>query len=136
MRKFIYIATTFLVCHIFGLGNTWLAFTSALFLIAGFKIHDSFLWEIPLAVLSCSVLQIAFADDIKIVVQILILATTIIMAYIAPKRLLPFFIISTIALFYESVYSIALLWAMLWYSVRCVFDHFITKKPSLQEYKF
>ena len=125
-----------MVCHIFGLGNTWIAFTSALLLMTAFKLYDSFLWEIPLAVLSCSVLQIGFAEDIKVVVQILIIATTVVMAYIAPKRLVPFFIISTIALFYESTYSIALMWAMLWYSVRCVFVHFITKKTSLQEYKF
>lgn len=136
MRKLMCLAITFFICRAFGLGNIWLGFTSVLLLMSAFRFRASFLWEIPLAVLSCSVLQLAFADDIKIVVQILIIVTTIVTSYAAPKRLVSLFLIGAIALFYENTYSIAIVWAVLWYSVRCAFGYFITKKPSLQEYKF
>lgn len=135
MRKLIYFATTFSVCHIFGLGNIWLGFTSA-FLLLSLKFHDEYLWEIPLAVLSCSVLIVAFSDDIKFVVQILILLSAVPVALATPKKLLIFFPVSALALFMENDYSIALVWATLWYGVRSVFSHFIIKKEPLQEYKF
>ena len=135
MRKLTYLAITFSVCHLFGLGDIWLGFTTVLLLMTFFKFYDSFVWEIPLGVLSASVLQIAFADDIKIVVQFLILVNSIIIAYVSPKKIPLFFLISTVALFFENAYSISFEWGMLWYSVRCASAYFITKKPSLQEYK-
>ncbi len=133
MRKLIYLIVTFFVCRIFGVGNLWLGFTSVFLLMSLFRFHDSFLWEIPLAVLSCSVITIAFADDMKIATQILILISTVVISYASPKKLAPFFLISAIALFYENAYSIAFVWATLWYGVRSAFGYFITKKPSLQE---
>ena len=136
MRKLTYIAITFSACHIFGLGEIWLGFTSVLLLMNGLKFHNSFLWEIPLAVLLVSVFQIAFADDVKIIIQILIPITTAIISYVSPRRIVPFFLICIAALFYENVYSVAFIMATLWYSVRTAFAYFITKKPSLQEYKF
>lgn len=133
MRKLLYFTATFSVCYIFGLEYLWLGFTSVLLLMSLFKFHDSFLWEIPLAVLSCSVLTVAFTDDIKIATQILILISAVPIAFVMPKRLLIFFPISALALFVENDYSIAIVWATLWYGVRSVFDYFITKKASLQE---
>ena len=135
MRKLLYIIATFSACYIFGLGDIWLGFTSVLLLMSLFKFRDSFLWEIPLAVLSCSVLTLAFADDIKLVVQILILISTVVISYTSPRRLAPFFLISAIALFFENSYSVAFIWATLWYGVSSAFGHFITKRAYLQEYK-
>ena len=136
MRKLIYFVAAFAVCYIFGLGNIWLGFTSVFLLMSLLKFHDSYLWEIPLAVLSCSVLTVAFSDDIKIAAQILIIASAVPIAFVIPKRLLIFFPVSALALFLENDYSIAFLWATLWYGVRSTFSHFIIKTESLQEYKF
>ena len=133
MRKLIYFSITFAVCRIFGFGDIWLGFTPILLLLSLFKFHDSFLWEIPLAVFSCSVLLLAFPDDIKTVLQILILLSTAIIAYTAPRRLAPFFLISAIALFFENTYSVAFVFASLWFGLRNVFTYFITKNTPLQE---
>ncbi len=136
MRKLLYFVTTFAVCYIFGLGNIWLAFTAMLLLMSYFKFHDSYLWEIPLATLSCSVISIAFKDDIKIATQILMLIASIPIAFAKPGKLLIFFPVSALALFWENSYSIVLVWAMLWYGARSAFSYFITKTKPLQEYKF
>ena len=135
MRKLIYFAATFALCSLFGLGRIWLAFTAVLLFMSLLRFEDSFLWEIPLAVLSCSVLEIAFHDDIKIVLQILILFSTFFISLVSPKRLPIFFLTAIFAMFFENTYSIAAVWATLWYGVRSAFGNFITKKTALQEYK-
>ena len=135
MRKLIYFAATFALCSLFGLGRIWLGFTAVLLSMSLLRFEDSFLWEIPLAVLSCSVLEIAFQDDIKIVLQILVLFSTFFISLVSPKRLPIFFLTVIFAMFFENIYSIAAVWGTLWYGVRSTFGNFITKKASLQEYK-
>ena len=136
MRKLIYLTVTFAVCSFFGLGRIWLGFTAVLLFMSLLRFEDSYLWEIPLAVLSCSVLEIAFHDDIKIVLQILILFSTFFISLVSPKRLPIFFLTAIFAMFFENIYSIATVWATLWYGVRHALGNFITKKTALQEYKF
>ena len=135
MRKLIYFVATFALSSLFGLGRIWLGFTAALLFMSLLRFEDSFLWEIPLAVLSCSVLEIAFHDDIKIVLQILILFSTFFISLVSPRRLPIFFLTAIFAMFFENIYSIAAVWGTLWYGVRSAFDNFIIKKHSLQEYK-
>ncbi len=133
MRKLVCFLITFAVCRIFGFGDIWLGFTPVLLLLSFFKFNDSFLWEIPLAVFSCSVLLLAFPEDIKAVLQIIILTSTALIAYTSPRRLAPFFLISAIALFFENTYSVAFVFATLWFGLRNVFTYFITKNAPLQE---
>ncbi len=136
MQKLIYLTVTFAVCSFFGLGRIWLGFTAVLLFMSLLRFEDSYLWEIPLAVLSCSVLEIAFHDDIKIVLQILVLFSTFFISLVSPKRLPIFFLTAIFAMFFENIYSIATVWATLWYGVRRALGNFITKKTALQEYKF
>lgn len=135
MRKLIYIAITFCVCYMLGLWRIWLGFVPALLAMTLFKTDGSFLWEIPLAVLSCSVLEIAFADDMKILLHILILCSTVLISLLSPRRLVVFFLIAALAMFFENIYSIASVWAALWFGARTVLGHFTTKQTDLQEYK-
>ena len=135
MRTLIYLTATFFICHIFGLGNIWLGFTPILLLFSFFSFKKSFLWEIPLAVLSCSVINLAFADDVKTVLQVMMLISTVIISYASPRKLPLFFLVSIVALVVENEYSIAFVWATLWFGARNTFDYFITKKAPLQEYK-
>lgn len=135
MRKLVYLAITFVICYILGLQRIWLGFAPAMAAMLLFRFGSSVLWEIPLAVLSCSVLEIAFADDVKALLQILILCSTVIISAASPKRLAIFFPIAALAMFFENIYSIASVWAALWCGVRIIPSYFTTKQINLQEYK-
>ncbi|MBQ8808567.1 MAG: hypothetical protein IJZ81_04605 [Clostridia bacterium] len=135
MRKFVYLTITLCVCYILGLWHIWLGFVPALLAIGLFKIRYSFLWEIPIAVLSCSILEIAFADELKLLLHILVLFSTVIISLVSPRRLLVFFLIAVIAMFFENEYSVASVWATLWYGAYSGLRYFTTKEVNLQEYK-
>lgn len=135
MRKLIYLVITFCICYILGLERIWLGFVPALLAMMLFKTDSSILWEIPLAVLSCSVLDIAFADDVKILLHILILCSTVVISLVSPRRLVVFFLIAALAMFFENIYAIASVWATLWFGGRTVLSHFTIKQADLQEYK-
>ena len=135
MRKLIYFAITFVICYILGLWRIWLGFVPALLAMMLLKTESSLLWEIPLAVLSCNVLEIAFADDVKLLLHILILCSTVIISIISPRRLVIFFLIAALAMFFENIHSIAAVWATLWFGVRTILSHFTTKQTNLQGYK-
>ena len=95
----------------------------------------SFLWEIPLAVLSCNVLEIAFAEDMKILLYGLILCGTVAVSAASPKRLFIFFPVAVFAIFFENIYAVAAVWATIWCGVRIILCYFTTKQFNLQEHK-
>lgn len=135
MRKILYLAVTLAVCYILNLERIWLGFVPAMAAMLLLRFGSSVLWEIPLAVLSFSVLELAFADDLKLLIQILILCSTVVISVTSPKRLALFFPIAALALFFENIYSAASVWATLWCGVRTIPDYFTTKRMNLQEYK-
>ncbi len=135
MRKLIYIAITFVICYILKLGHIWLGFVPSMLAMLLLKFKSSVLWEIPLAVLSCNVLEIAFADDVRILLHILILCSTVVICFASPRRLYIFFPIAILALFFENIYAVAAMWATLWCGVRIILSYFTTKKLNLQGHK-
>lgn len=135
MRKLLYIAITYVICYILKLDRIWLGFVPVMLAMLFFRIDSSFLWEIPLAVLSCSVLEIAFSDDIKILLYVLILCSTAAVSAASPKRLAIFFPVAIFAILFENIYAVAAVWATLWCGVRIILRYFTTKQFNLQEHK-
>ncbi len=135
MRKLFYLAITFVICYLLKLERIWLGFAPVMLAMLLLRIDSSALWEIPLAVLSCSVLQIAFADDIKILLYVLILCSTIAVSAASPKRLAIFFPVVIFAMLFENIYAVAAVWATLWCGVRIILCYFTTKRLNLQEHK-
>lgn len=135
MRKLFYLAITFAICYILKLDHIWLGFVPVMLAMLLFRVDSSALWEIPLAVLSCSVLEIAFAEDIKILLYALILCGTVAVSAASPKRLFIFFPVAVFAIFFENIYAVAAVWAMLWCGVRIILRYFTTKQFNLQEHK-
>ncbi len=135
MRKLFYLAITFVICYILKLDRIWLGFVPVMLAMLLFRVDSSALWEIPLAVLSCSVLEIAFAEDIKILLYALILCGTVAVSAASPKRLFIFFPVAIFAIFFENIYAVAAIWATLWCGVRIILRYFTTKQFNLQEHK-
>ena len=135
MKKTVFIAVTFAICRLLKLEHLWLGVVPAMISIIFFRFSESVLWEIPLAVLSCSVLEIAFANDIKLLLQLLVLFGTAVIYFASPKRLMLFFPIAVIAMIFENIYSAALLWGALWAGSHIILCDFTTKRAALQEYK-
>lgn len=135
MRKLFYLAITFVICYILNLDRIWLGFVPVMLAMLLFRVDSSALWEIPLAVLSCSVLEIAFAEDIKILLYALILCGTVAVSAASPKRLFIFFPVAVFAIFFENIYAVAAVWATLWCGVRIILRYFTTKQFNLQEHK-
>ena len=135
MRKLFYLAITFVICYILSLDRIWLGFVPVMLAMLLFRVDSSALWEIPLAVLSCSVLEIAFAEDIKILLYALILCGTVAVSAASPKRLFIFFPVAVFAIFFENIYAVAAVWATIWCGVRIILRYFTTKQFNLQEHK-
>lgn len=135
MKKIIYIAITFAVCRFLGLGYIWLGFAPAFLAMLFFSFSKSVIWEIPLAVLSCNVLELAFSDDMRLLIHILILCGTIAVSAVSPKRLPLFFLIAVFGLFFENIYGVSAIWATVWFGIHTILSYFTTKHADLQEYK-
>lgn len=133
MRKIIYLAVTYMICAVMGLGNIWLWFTPVLLSMLLFKIPNSIWWEIPIACLSFNILELLFEDDLKALLHILILCSTVIISVISPRRLFVFFLIAIAAMYFENIFTAAAVWATLWYGLRSALTHFTIKKVNLQE---
>ena len=135
MRKIIYIVITFIICYFLKLNNIWLGFVPVFLLMARFKIDGNFLWEVPLAVMLCDISFVLFSEDLRILVYILSLISTALISIVSAKKLFLLFPIIIIAVANENIFTIAALWATLWYSLHFALGYFTTKQFNLQEYK-
>lgn len=135
MQKIFWIVLTFIFCYILKLGHIWAGFAPVMLCLTMFKFGKNIIWEIPLAVLCCDVLLLAFADDVKLFLQILILCSTAVFSIVQPRRILILFAVVLPAVIFENTYWISAVWATLWCSVRNVLCYFTTKQRDLQEYK-
>ena len=135
MQKLFYLAITFVICYLLKLELIWLGFVPVMLAMLFFRIESSILWEIPLAVLSCSVLEIAFVEDIKILLYVLILCSTIAVSAASLKHLFIFFPVAIFSVFFENIFAVAAVWATLWCGIRIILRYFTTKQFNLQEHK-
>lgn len=135
MRKIIYIAITFIICCFLKLQNIWLGFVPVFLLMSLFKTDKNFLWEIPLAVMLSDILLIVFAEDLRMLIYILALASTVLISVISAKKLFFLFPIVIIAVTNENIYTVSALWATVWYGLHFILGYFTTKQFNLQEYK-
>ena len=126
MRKIFYLILTFFICYILKLGDVWLGFAPVLLFLNLFKFEDSFLWEIPLAALSCGVLESAFVNELDTLLKIFLPCGAVFIAYNTPKRLVIFFPVAIWAIFNNNIYALCAMTASVWYGVRS-----IVKKPSV-----
>ncbi len=114
MRKILYIAATFPLCALFGLGEIWLGFTAVFVLFSFNRAGRSLLWEIPMAVLACSIITDVFTDYMAECVKIIIPVSAVLIAYYFPIKLLLFFPVAITALLSANLYAVAAMWATLW----------------------
>ena len=117
---------TFPVCAFFGFEKMWLGFTAGYLLFSGRSIGKQTLWEIPMAVLSCSIITDVFADYLPEVIKVIIPVSAVIIAYKCPKKLMLFFVLSTASLIMKNVYGASLILSALWYGGREI----ITERQS------
>ena len=121
MRKIIFLAASFLACIVLKTGNLWLWFTPVFLAMLAFEIPESVWWEIPLAILFCSVIHIGLSDNITIVMRVMIVLSSSLIAYQNPRKLAIFFIVAIGAIYFDNLYAFAAVWAMSWCSVRAFF---------------
>ena len=118
MRKILYIATTLIVSAAFGMSRIWLGFTLVYILFSLNREDRSLLWEIPMAVLSCSIITDVFADYMAECIKIIIPVSAVLTAYYFPKKLLLLFPVAIVSLLLSNIYAVAAMWATLWCSGR------------------
>lgn len=135
MRKIIYIAITFIICSFLKLQNIWLGFAPVFLLMSLFKFDRNFLWEVPLAVMLCDVLLIVFFEDLRMLIYILSLVSTVLISLTSARKLFFLFPIIILAVTNENMYTVSALWATVWYALHFLFGYFTTKQFTLQEYK-
>lgn len=135
MRKIIYIAITFIICSFLKLQNIWLGFAPVFLLMSLFKFDRNFLWEVPLAVMLCDVLLIVFSEDLRMLIYILSLVSTVLISLTSARKLFFLFPIIILAVTNENMYTVSALWATVWYALHFLFGYFTTKQFTLQEYK-
>lgn len=131
MRKIICLAVTFIACWAVGIGSLWFWFTPVFLSMLAFDIPKSSWWEIPLAVLFCSVVEVGLRDDITIIMRVMIVISSALIAYQNPNRLAIFFPVAIGAIYFDNVYAFAAVWAMLWCAVRAFF---VQKIPTPKKY--
>ena len=90
LQKVLYISLTLVICLALRKGNIWLGFTPVFLILVSFNFNANLLWEIPLAVLFCNVLEIAFADEIRFLLYTLVLTATALISAVKPKKLFCF----------------------------------------------
>lgn len=135
MRKIIYIAITFVICSFLKLQNIWLGFVPVFLLMSFLKIDRNFLWEVPLAVMLCDVLLIIFSEDLRMLIYILSLVSTVLISVTSARKLFFLFPIIILAVTNENMYTVSALWASVWYALHFILGYFTTKQFALQEYK-
>lgn len=135
MQKIIYIAITFIICSFLKLQNIWLGFAPAFLLMSFFKFDRNFLWEVPLAVMLCDVLLIVFSEDLRMLIYILSLVSTVLISLTSARKLFFLFPIIILAVTNENMYTVSVLWATVWYALHFILGYFTTKQFTLQEYK-
>lgn len=118
MRKFLYVAATFIMCAVFGFTEIWIGFTAVYFLFLFGKSENSLLWEIPMAVLACSIITDFFPENTAEVIKVLIPFAAVLTAYYLPERLITFFVTATVALIMKNEAGIAAIWGAIWCSGR------------------
>ena len=131
MQKIIYLLITYPVCVILGVGHLWLWFAIVYSAMHLMKLPSSIWWEIPLAVLFCGVIELAFRDEISFVLRLCVLLGSMLTAYENPRKLLLFFLFALTAVFYDGIYAFAAAWALLWCSAR---DILIQWSQPVKEY--
>ena len=114
MKKILYIALTFPVCVLFGFGEIWIGFTAVYALFVLKRIGKYSLWEIPMAVLACSIVTDVFVDYYVTVIKIIIPVSGVIIAWNRPKKLFLFFPAAVVAVALKDVYAVSAVWALLW----------------------
>ena len=121
MRKIICLAVTFISCLVLNTGSLWLWFTPIFLAMLAFDVPESAWWEIPLAVLFCSVINIGFKDNITTIMRVMIVLSSALIAYQNPGRLAVFFLVAIAAIYFDNIYAFASVWAMQWCAVRAFF---------------
>ena len=106
------------ICALFGFSKLWTGFSLVYALLLGKRIGKYTLWEIPMAVLSCSILTDIFPDYIPEVIKIIIPVSSIIIAYNNPKKLFWVFLVSALSLVVKNAYGVSAVWSLLWYGGR------------------
>lgn len=135
MRKIICLAISFIICIFLDLKTVWLGFVPVFILLSYFKFDGNILWEIPLALMLCDVLLIAFSKDINVLVYTMAITTAVLVSIVSPKKLTWIFPVIAFSVAFKNPYTIAALWASGWYGIRTAFGYFTTKQISLQEHK-
>ena len=142
MKKLLYVAVTFPICALFGFEKIWLGFSLVYVLTVFNRIGKHSLWEIPMAVLACSIITDVFADYYAEVIKIIIPVSAVIIAWNNPKKLILFFPVCIGAIALKNVYAVSAVWALLWYGGREIIirrQNYIyysnIKKKLLQENK-
>ena len=135
LRKTFYIILTFIICLLLKNGRIWLGFAPMFLVFISFRFNINILWEIPLAVLFAGTLFLAFPDDIKLFIYVLLPVAAMLISVINPKKLFLFFASAVPVLIFKNIYSAAVLWAAIWYSGHTALFYFITKNSVLQDYK-
>lgn len=119
MQKILSLAISFVICFVFGIADIWPWFALSFVLLSFPDISES-IWEIPLGAMSISVLTIFCRDYTDILLSVLLIASSVIFAIAKPQKLLIFYPLCVVALFFfpsnESiVFSMA---ASLWCACR------------------
>ena len=130
MRKFLYITATFMICAFFGLIKIWVGFTFVYVLFTVGKRDTAPLWEIPMAVLACSIITDAFADYTAECIKIIIPVASVLTAYYFPAKLLLLFPVAIGSLITVNEFAVAAMWATLW----CAGREFITERQKTLHY--
>lgn len=137
MKKISYLIISFLICRLLQAEHIYIAFLPFYILSLSSETEVPYLWEIPLACFACSVAEIAFYDDILVLIRVLIICGGVIIGFSSPKKLLWFFVAAALSLYLKNIYGAAFVWATVWSTLRKIFvKTYSTTKPSLlQEYK-
>lgn len=114
MRKFLYVAATFVLCAVFGFAEIWTGFTAVYILFLFGKTESSALWEIPMAVLAGSIIIDFFPENADAVIKVLIPFGAVLTAYYLPAKLIIFFVAAIGALFIKNESGIAAMCAVIW----------------------
>ena len=87
MRKILCITLSFVVCRFLDVTDIWTGFTLVTLGLM-LKLNPSLLWEIPIGVLSCSIVTDVFYNDMADILRVIIPTAAVLMAYSAPRKLI------------------------------------------------
>ncbi len=128
MKKALYVLLTLPVCAVFGFTKLWCGFSAVYFLFLFKGIGKPTLWEIPMAILACSIVKDLTAGQTALGIRFLIPSAALLTAFFTPKKLLPFFAVSIVSLILRNDYGLSAIFAAMWCSGR---DFIIRRQTTL-----